>query len=117
MKIDNLNIINNIQNSNIKNKEAETDSFKKALEKAQEVGDEKKLKEACAQFETMFVHMLMKNMRNTIVDGGFTEKSYAREMFEGMLDEELAKEVSKEQGIGISKLIYDQLSQNQKKTL
>lgn len=117
MKIENLDILNKLQNINTNSKKSEidTEAFEKALKAAQQSKDSVKLKAACQQFEALFVQMMMKNMRSTIQDGGFIEKSYAREMFEGMFDEEIAKEVSKGQGIGISQMMYDQLSQSIKK--
>ncbi|QEK13206.1 hypothetical protein FQB35_13515 [Crassaminicella thermophila] len=91
------------------------DSFKNALEQAKKAKDDKKLLDACRQFESMFVNMMLKNMRNTIKEDGFIKKSYAREIFEGMLDEKLAEEASKGQGIGIAKEMYKQLSMKYKK--
>ncbi|MCT4619039.1 MAG: rod-binding protein [Marinisporobacter sp.] len=90
------------------------DSFQKSFEKAKESKDDKKLMDACRQFETVFVNMMMKNMRNTIQEDGIIKKSYGREIFEGMLDEKLAEESSKGQGIGLAKNMYEQLSKYKK---
>jgi len=116
LKIENLDILNKLQNINTNSKKSEidTEAFEKALKAAQQSKDSVKLKAACQQFEALFVQMMMKNMRSTIQDGGFIEKSYAREMFEGMFDEEIAKEVSKGQGIGVSQMMYEQLSKTLK---
>jgi len=117
LKIENLDILSKLQNinTNLKNPETNLKSFEDVLKAAQQSKDSVKLKAACEQFEAVFIQMMMKNMRNTVQDGGFIEKSYAREMFEGMFDEEIAKEVAKGQGIGISQMMYDQLSQSIKK--
>lgn len=113
MKISNLNInpINQAKNTIDTNK---TDEFKKILESVEKSNDTEKLKEACNSFEEIFTNILLKNMRRTVIDGELLEKSYAREIFEEKLDEEIASEVSKGQGIGLSNLMYEQLSKNNK---
>lgn len=111
MKISNINT-NPINQINLKNTKQETENFKKVLENAKQSNDKENLATTCKQFESIFVNILMNNMRRTVVEGGLVEKSQAREMFESMLDEEIAKEVSKEQGIGLAQTMYDQLSKN-----
>jgi flagellar protein FlgJ len=90
----------------------DTEAFKQILENAKNSGDNEKLSSACKQFESIYIKILMENMRKTVIDGGLVEKSHARETFEGMLDEEIAKEVSKGQGIGLAQIMYEQLSKN-----
>lgn len=86
------------------------DAFKTALESAQASEDDEAIKEVCQQFESLFIGMLLKQMRSTVQDGGLTEKSQARETFESMLDEEMAKEMAENGGIGIADLMYKALS-------
>jgi flagellar protein FlgJ len=88
----------------------EADDFKETLEKAAADGDEKKLKAACQQFESIFLQMVLKGMRSTIVEDGLVEKSYGREIFEGMYDEKLSEEMVKGQGVGLADQLYKQLS-------
>jgi len=71
--------------------------------------DDAALLKACQDFEQIFLHMLLKEMRSTIPDSGLTEKSTAREIFEDMYDEELATTMSKNNGIGIAKMLYEQM--------
>lgn len=93
--------------------EAEASDFQKTLEAAKADQDAKKLKSACQQFEAVFLNMILKNMRTTgISEGGFIEKSHAREIFEGMLDEKLSQEMSKGQGVGLAQQLFKQLSKN-----
>ncbi|MBM7615142.1 rod-binding protein [Alkaliphilus hydrothermalis] len=72
--------------------------------------DQKKLMEACRQFEAVFINMMLKEMRSTVPDDGLTEKSQGREIFESMYDEKLSESMSKGQGIGLAKEMYRQLS-------
>jgi len=109
-------ISNNIEFKEIANKiqkESNTD-FEKIMSSAMESQDEEKLKKACEDFEAIFVNMLLKSMKNTVDEGGLTKKSHAREMFEGMLDEEMASSIAKGRGIGIAKILYDSLSNKEK---
>ncbi|WP_432662607.1 rod-binding protein [Wukongibacter baidiensis] len=110
MRINNNLLEYNLNNAKQVSNEQKTDDFKDILESAKASNDDERLEATCKQFESIFLSMLMKNMRKTVVDGGLIEKSHAREMFEGMLDEEIAKESSKEHGIGLAKLMYEQLS-------
>lgn len=104
---DNMNLQSRFQSVKIQN---ETNNFKQLLQQAKESNDTEKLKSACQQFESVFINILMKNMRDTVTEGGLIKKSHAREMFEGMLDQEISKEVAKGGGIGLAKLMYEQLS-------
>jgi len=109
MKINNSIPINTEQSAYQKDK-VKTDEFQTILEKAQEQKDEKKLLQACQNFESIFLQMMLKNMRSTITEDGFIEKSYDREIFEGMYDEKLSEEMAKGQGIGLAQQMYKQLS-------
>lgn len=72
--------------------------------------DPEKLMDVCREFEAIFLNMMLQQMRRTVPDSGLTEKSYARELYESMQDEEIAKEMSKGQGVGLAQQLYRQLS-------
>jgi len=74
--------------------------------------DPQKLMEVCREFESIFVNMILKQGRSGIGEDGLTEKSYAREMFEEMQDENLAQSMAKGQGVGLAQELYKQLSRN-----
>lgn len=84
-------------------------SFEEALKKAAESGDDTKLKEACQEFESVFLNMMLSTMRKTIPEGGLVEKSQGTKTFESMLDEEYAKSLSKAGGIGLADVLAKQL--------
>ncbi|QUH24941.1 rod-binding protein [Serpentinicella alkaliphila] len=77
--------------------------------------DEKKMMQACKDFEAIFVNLMLKQMRSTISHSDLVEKSYAREIFESMQDEKLAEEMTKGQGVGLAQQLYKQLSRNMRK--
>ena len=87
------------QHSNLTNK----------LESAYSEKDDAKLKEACQGFESLFLNMMLKEMRKTIPESEIGS-SYAMNMYQEMLDEEIAENASKGQGIGIADAMYRQLS-------
>jgi len=110
-------ISNNLEFKEISNKiqnETNTD-FEKILNNAMKSQDQEKLKKACEDFEAIFVNMLLKSMKNTVDEGGLTKKSHAREMFEGMLNEEMASSIAKGRGIGIAEILYDSLNNDNEK--
>lgn len=85
--------------------------LERARQAAAKTGDEKALRKASQDFEAVFVNLLLKEMRKGMPKGGVFERSMAREWFEGMLDEAVAKEVSQGPGIGLAGPIYEQMRQ------
>jgi flagellar protein FlgJ len=72
---------------------------------------EKKLKKACADFESMLVYQLLKTMRQTIPKDGLLKSSQGRQTYEMMLDQKLATELTnKGEGLGLQTRIYKQLT-------
>tara|TARA_Y100000588_G_scaffold231786_1_gene245516 strand:+ start:374 stop:820 length:447 start_codon:yes stop_codon:yes gene_type:complete len=113
MKIDSSSMISSTLSDQITNKkdEEKLKSFSDALDKAKDEGDDDKLKEVSQQFEAFFINQIFKSMRNSAQWGeGLIEKSHARSTYESMHDERLADEISTGRGIGISDLIYKQMS-------
>ncbi|HBR03810.1 MAG TPA: flagellar biosynthesis protein FlgJ [Ruminiclostridium sp.] len=115
MEIQGLGPINYLDT--VKNGQAQTEAsdFESALQKAFDEGDKKELKEVCNDFEKIMLQMLYKQMKATVPDGGLTEKSNARSIFEDMLDDELM-ELASRRGMGISDMMYNQLSAKMDKT-
>lgn len=82
------------------------ENFKNILE--QEVEDQR-LKNACLDLEAVFVQQLMQSMRKTIPESTLVEKSFGQQVYEDMLDEEIANIGSKTGQFGIGEMIYRQL--------
>lgn len=73
--------------------------------------DAKKLKEQCAEFESIFLYYLMQSMRQSSKMGdGLFGSSFAEDTYKDMLDEELTKEAAKSGKFGLGELLYRQLS-------
>ena len=86
------------------------------MESAYTEKDDKKLKETCQEFESLFVSMMMKEMRKTVPDGGLLSSSFATDTYQDMFDEEISKAASKGNGIGIADAMYRQISAKLKNT-
>lgn len=70
-----------------------------------------KKKEVARQFEALFIHQMLKSMRQTIQDGGMSgEESAGRRIFTDMFDQEMAERASHQGGIGLADLVYRHLS-------
>ena len=86
------------------------------MESAYTEKDDKKLKETCQEFESLFVSMMMKEMRKTVPDGGLLSSSFATDTYQDMFDEEISKAASRGNGIGIADAMYRQISTKLKNT-
>lgn len=86
------------------------ESLVKGHQKNASKQDEKRLKEACAEFESLFIYQLMKQMRKTIVKSGLTGGGKGEEIFTSMMDEELSKQMSSRQGLGLKDVLIEQLT-------
>lgn len=79
-------------------------------------GNEGKLQEACAEFESLFIFYLLKEMRATIPKSGLIGGGIEEEIYTSILDSRLAKELSSRGGIGISAILFDQYTNKQGNT-
>jgi flagellar protein FlgJ len=72
---------------------------------------EKKLKKACADFESMLVFQMLKTMRQTVPKNGLLKSTQGKETYEMMLDQKIADDLaSKGQGLGLQKILYNQIT-------
>ncbi len=65
-----------------------------------------KLKKACSDFESIFMHQMLKEMRKTVKKTGLIHGGQAEEIFSDMLDQERAKSMT----IGLGDMLFMQLS-------
>lgn len=69
---------------------------------------EKKLREACTNFEAVFISKLWEQMRATVPKGGFLS-SPQEDMYRSMFDRDFAEKLSRDGGIGLGDMLYGQL--------
>ncbi|MBP7175639.1 MAG: rod-binding protein [Thermoclostridium sp.] len=114
MKIEGMgsaDITNSINRRQVQQDQA----FEDILKKAYSNGDKEKLKEACKEFEGLLLQMMYKQMKKTVPESELLPASSGREIFQEMLDEKLIDNAT-QRGIGISEVLYRQLSINMDKT-
>ncbi len=70
--------------------------------------EKQRLRKACQEFESIMNQYMLKSMRQTVVRA--EEPGQGREIYEEMMDEALASEMSKCGGKGLSELLYHQLA-------
>jgi len=71
--------------------------------------DREALKKSCQDFEAIFVQSMFKAMRKTVPEGGLLEKDTSTQMYQDMLDQEIASKISQKQSIGLAEQMYRQM--------
>jgi flagellar protein FlgJ len=65
---------------------------------------------AAQQFESLFVSMLLKSMRDASPKGGLLDSQQA-DMFTGLLDQQMAQKMTAGKGLGLAEMLVRQLTQ------
>ncbi len=75
-----------------------------------DAAEDKKLRQACTEFESMFLYNLFKEMRRTVPKSSLLPAAPGKETYEMMFDQKVAEDLSKRgEGIGLQKILYEQL--------
>jgi len=72
--------------------------------------DDKRLDEACSEFESLFIYQLLKEMRASVPGDGYLGNSMQSETYASMFDIEIARELSSQRGIGLADFLRQQLA-------
>ena len=72
--------------------------------------EEKKLRDACEGFESVFLQKMWEQMRKNVQKEGYLH-SKDEEAYQSMFDVELAKKMASAGGIGLADMLYEQLGQ------
>ena len=76
---------------------------------AEEAAANRKLMDACKGFETMFLDLMYRQMRQTVPKSKLFGHDNTDEILESMRDSALVEKMSEAGGIGLAKTLYDQL--------
>jgi len=76
---------------------------------AMNTAEQAKLKEACVDFEAIFVKQMLDSMRKTVQKTGLTDGGFAEEIYQDFLYDEYAKEIAQSANLGIAKMMYRQM--------
>ena len=68
------------------------------------------MQKAANDFEAIFVNLMLKTMRQTIMKSGLTESGLGGEIIESMFDQELSKQIATSSNLGISEAMMQQLA-------
>ena len=71
--------------------------------------DAAQLEKACAEFESLFIFHLLKEMRSTIPKTGLLTGGRGEEIYTSMFDAQVARELASERGIGLATLLRERL--------
>lgn len=71
--------------------------------------DKKALKKACAQFEGLIMHQLLKGMRRTVSESNLLHGGPGEKIWKDMFDQVLAEEAGQSGSLGLGDLLYRQL--------
>jgi peptidoglycan hydrolase FlgJ len=74
--------------------------------------EQKKLLDACKDFEAILLNKMLSTMRESLPEGGLFEKSFGEKIYQSMLDEEMTKQMAHGKGIGIADMLYQHLKQS-----
>lgn len=67
------------------------------------------LKKACQEFEAVYIQAMFQAMRKTIPEGGLFEQDHATKMYQEMLDQQIATDISRHQSLGLADQMYRQM--------
>ncbi len=74
--------------------------------------EKQRLKETCEDFEAVLTGYLFRSMRQSVGKEESETEGLAEGFYYEMLDQAVARELSRRPGLGLAKLLYEQLSSN-----
>jgi flagellar protein FlgJ len=72
--------------------------------------NDKELEKACHEFESLFIKYMLQTMRDTIPENSLFDGGQAEKIYTGMLDDQVARTVSQQRGIGLAAIMYAQMA-------
>lgn len=117
MKINSSQQINLMkEKTEIQENKKQKQNFKQKLaqlQQSQQTKAERKeeLKETTRKFSTIFVNLMLKEMRNTVPEGGYLDGGLKEDIFREKLDQQYAKEIADSGQLSLADKLYNQLSQ------
>lgn len=67
------------------------------------------LRRSCQEFEAIMVQAMLKSMRASVPDGGLLPKGNDQQIFQDLMDQKIAIEMSRKEGMGIADALFRQL--------
>ena len=77
--------------------------------------EESDLRKACAEFESIFVQYMLQSARKALPEEGVFGNRHESRIYKSMMDEQVARAVSKGRGVGLGELLYNKLRKGEQK--
>ena len=74
-----------------------------------QIDSKKDMEKVARDFESVFVNKLLESMRKAVPKSGLLDSS-ALDMYQSMMDQEMAKNMSERKGMGLGEMVYKDLS-------
>ena len=87
-----------------------TSSPGKSVSEANNLKRGQEVHQVAVKFESIFIEELLKIMRKTVPKSGFLNGGWTEEFYWDMLDQELSECMAGAGGIGLAKMVYQQMS-------
>lgn len=72
---------------------------------SKEEADSERARDACKEFESIFIYQLLSSMRNAFKSDDDTESGFGGEIFKSMMDEQMSIAIAKGGGVGLADLL------------
>ena len=82
---------------------------KPAVVSAESATKDAQLKKACADFESIFIYYIFKSMRKSLPQNGLFDNSQEQKVYKSMADQAMSENIARGRGMGLGKLLYNQL--------
>ncbi len=73
-----------------------------------------RLRRVCSDFESVFINYILKSARKALPENGPFDNTSESKIYKSMMDENMAVSMAKGRGIGLGRLLYEDLSENLK---
>ena len=77
-------------------------------------GKDARLKQACADFESIFIYYMFKSMRKSLPQNGLLDNTQEQKFYQSMADQAISENIARGRGMGLGKLLYNQLQRSSK---
>lgn len=72
--------------------------------------EQRRLMEACEEFESIVTHMLLRSMRQSVPKVSLMHGGTGEDIFQDLLDEQIAVQTSRTGQLGLARSMFDQLT-------
>ncbi len=96
-------------------KSIKTEGFPLLPQAGEKRVDRDKLKKSCADFESILISQLLKSMRQTMTTSGLMGSGFGKDMYISLFDQELSQSLAKRGGLGLGKMIYNRVIQQEER--